>query len=330
VQRSILWIDWGPHRRTHTLCQRLGVELAEIHIRGSRIRRYVRSALKTVAAIRQSRPAVVIATNPSIVLGYFLLVLRKWYGFKLASDAHYLGVTAIPHRRSVQRLLNIHNLQVDLVVVTNENQARSLQDLGARTYVCPDPLPQLPVASVPPSALPVKSVFLICSFDVDEPYEAVFEAFAELQSQGYALFVCGNYKKAGVDVSRFPWVKFLGFVPDEEYYAYLRSCAVVVDLTTVEDCLVCGAYEALAARKPLVLSNTAALRDYFGSASVLTENTAAAIQQSVLTAYAQRDDLSRKAEEWVVRNELFMEDRVRGLLDELLSLCRPEATVAVA
>jgi glycosyltransferase involved in cell wall biosynthesis len=326
---SIVWIDWGRHLRTHTLSRRLGVDLVEIRHSRSRIWRYVRSTLDTVAAIRRLRPAVVIATNPSIVLGYFLLILRPWYGFRLVSDAHYVGVTAIPRRLAIQRLLDVHNTQVDLVVVTNENQARALQGLGASTYVCPDPLPQLPKPVAPPEPLPLKSVFLICSFDVDEPYEEAFEAFSELQSQGFVLFVCGNYRKAGIQEAQFPWVRFLGFVPDADYYAYLRASSVVVDLTTLEDCLVCGAYEALAARRPLVVSKTGTLGDYFGAASVLTENTSAAIQQSVLEAFARREELSRKADDWVRSNELFMTERIGGLRAELIALCsRAEAAVA--
>ena len=31
----------------------------------------------------------------------------------------------------------------DLVIVTNERHARYVADLGGRTFVCPDPLPDL-------------------------------------------------------------------------------------------------------------------------------------------------------------------------------------------
>jgi glycosyltransferase involved in cell wall biosynthesis len=318
ARSPILWIDWGRHLRTRTLSQQLGVELVEICFGGARIWRYARCLLATAAAIRSKRPQIVIATNPSIVLGYLLLFLRKWHGFKLVSDAHYVGVRAIPARRIMQRLLDFHNSRVDLVVVTNENHARLLQRLGARTYVCQDPLPDLPCASrlfsVPP-----KSVFLICSFDVDEPYEAAFTAFSSLAEQGYSLLVCGNYMKARIDVSRFPWVRFLGFVSTEDYYRYLRSCAVVMDLTTLEDCLVCGAYEAIAAGKALVVSKTSALNDYFGDVVVLTDNTAAAIRESVVVAHSRRDDLTRKAEKWAARNRVYMRERIAGLQAELSS-----------
>lgn len=74
----------------------------------------------------------------------------------------------------------------------------------------------------------------------DEPYEAAFDAFSQLQQAGYTLFVSGNYRRASVDPARFPWVHFLGYVSEQEYYSYLASCALTMDLTVLEDCLLCG------------------------------------------------------------------------------------------
>jgi glycosyltransferase involved in cell wall biosynthesis len=312
-QKQILWIDWGRHVRSHTLSRRLGVALEEISYEGGRLWRYIRSGRRTVATIQDKRPAVVIATNPSIVLGFLLLFLRKWYGFKLVSDAHYAGVRAFNEGWLLQSLLDFHNARVDLVVVTNESQARLLSSLGTRAYICQDPLPDLPRAlqsSVPPGD---RSALLVCSFSPDEPYEAAFEAFSSLQEDGFTLFVSGNYRRAKTDLSRFPWVRLLGFLPTDEYYEYLLSVSVVMDLTTREDCLVCGAYEALAAGKPLILSRTVALKDYFGDAAVLTDNTSEAIRESVLSAFARRNELAQKAKDWVARNDAYMTERITSL-----------------
>jgi glycosyltransferase involved in cell wall biosynthesis len=312
-QKRLLWIDWGRNVRSHTLSRRLGVALEEIPYGGGRLWRYMRSGRRTLAILQAKRPAVVIATNPSIVLGFLLLFLRKWYGFKLVSDAHYVGVRAFNEGWLLQRLLDFYNARVDLVVVTNESQARFLSSLGARAYICQDPLPDIqnaPQTRVTPGD---RSALLICSFDSDEPYEAVFEAFHTLQEDGFTLFVSGNYKKAKTDLSRFPWVRLLGFVPNDEYHGYLLSASVVLDLTTKEDLLVCGAYEALAARKPLIVSRTVALKEYFGDAVVLTDNTSEAIRESVLSAFAYREELVRRAQDWVARNNLYMDERIASL-----------------
>jgi glycosyltransferase involved in cell wall biosynthesis len=320
TKTPIIWIDWDRHLRSRTLAQRLAVELFEFRVSGSRIRRYLSSIIRTEAAIRKTQPEIVIATNPSLVLGFLLLALRKWYGFVLVSDAHYFGVRAIHGHRILQRLLDFHNLKADLVIVTNDNHAKYLARQGCRAYVCPDPLPDLTAQASLAVSVPPKSVFLVCSFDEDEPYAAAFAAFSRLRESGYALFVSGNYKKVQIDPAHFPWVHFLGFVSDEEYYSYLGACSVIVDLTTLEDCLVCGAYEALAAGKPLVISKTQALGDYFGGVALLTDNTPEAIIESVERAHSQRHDLARKITDWVATNERYLSEQISGLKVQLCSL----------
>jgi len=321
----VIWIDWARNLRTRSLAERLGVEVVEIRLSGNRLLRYLRSAARTVAAIRRTRPEVVIATNPSLALGFLLLLLRRWYGFVLVSDAHYVGVRDLHGWPLFQRLLDFHNASADLVIVTNDGHASYLLGHGCRAYICPDPLPDLSTRGSVPLSVPPKSVFLVCSFESDEPYEAVFAAFARLRAQGYELFVSGNYKRAQVDPDRFPWVHFLGYVPEAEYYSYLRSCSVILDLTTLEDCLVCGAYEAMAAGKPLVLSRTRALAQYFGAAAVLTDNTPEAIVANVEQAHLQRLELPRRVADWIAANERYMGERIATLKGHLSALRRVPA-----
>jgi glycosyltransferase involved in cell wall biosynthesis len=319
-KRSALWIDWGRNLRTRTLARRLEVEVLEIRIGGNRLWRYLKSMRRTAAAIRRLRPSLLIATNPSLVLGLLLLVLRRWYGFALVSDAHYVGVRTLSDQRLLQRALDYYNSRVDLVIVTNEPHAQYLASLGARAYVCPDPLPDLSGRLDSRVSVPAKSVFLVCSFERDEPYQAAFDAFSRLEPLGFTLFVSGNYHKAGVDPTRFPWVRFLGYVSEQDYYAYMGSCAVVMDLTVLEECLLCGAYEALAARRPLVISNTRALGNYFAGAAVLTSNTPEGICASVQNAYAGRSELTGLAARWAAQNEVYMEERIATLKHQLRRL----------
>jgi glycosyltransferase involved in cell wall biosynthesis len=315
----IIWIDWARNVRTHTLTDRLGVERVEITVQRVGVKRYLKCAQYTIASLRKYRPQVVIATNPSIVLASLLLMLRRWFGYALVSDAHYGGVRLMRPNGILQKLLDFYNAKADLVVVTNRGHADYIVGLGGRSYVCPDPLPRLPDAQGGALSLPAKAVFLVCSFDNDEPYKEVFAAFARLKDKGYELFVSGNYRKASIEPAHFPWVRFLGFVPYEVYCDYLRSCALIVDLTVLDDCLVCGGYEALAAGKPLVLSRTSALLDYFGTAALLTDNTTAGIAECVERAYAERDQLEVRAKAWAKANELYMSERIQGLKAALVA-----------
>jgi glycosyltransferase involved in cell wall biosynthesis len=319
---AVLWVDWDRHLRTRSLCQRLGIELLEVKIGGTRLVRYLKSAARTLRVIRSRRPAVVIATNPSLMLGLLLLLLRRWYRFALVADAHHAGVQALSGSRALQMLLDFYNAHVALVIVTTEGHAQRLRAAGCNVFVCPDPLPFLTASTAEAAAAATsdQAVFLVCSFDPDEPYAEAFAAFGALAARGYSLLVSGNYRKVQLDLGAFPGVHFLGFMPDEQYYATLQACAVVMDLTLLEDCLVCGAYEALAAKKPLITSGSAALRSYFGDAAVFTGHEPQQIAASVERAFAQREELVRAGSAWSARNERYLAERLAALSHELRAL----------
>lgn len=261
-----------------------------------------------------------MASNPSLVLGFLLVILRPFLKFRLVSDAHYAGVRALDGTAVMQFLLDLHNRWVDLVIVTNQGHASRVSGLGTSVFVCPDPLPVIPRANEPEIVPAGRSVLLICSFDKDEPFEAVFEAFRQLESEGYRLYVTGRFERAGVRPEAYPWVEFLGFVSDETYYAYLRACDVIMDLTTSEDCLVCGAYEAIAVEKPLVLSATKAQQDYFADSAIycsVDDLSIVAIAASVREAYDRRGRLPDNVRQWKARNAEAMTLTLRSL-EELL------------
>jgi glycosyltransferase involved in cell wall biosynthesis len=76
-------------------------------------------------------------------------------------------------------------------------------------------------------------------------------------------------------------VKLLGFIPDDTFWALLESSDLIMDLTLREGCLVCGAYEGVALLKPLVLSDTKALRSYFSEGCVYVAPDAESIAEGI-------------------------------------------------
>jgi hypothetical protein len=86
-----------------------------------------------------------------------------------------------------------------------------------------------------------------------------------------------------------------------------------LDLTTIDNCLVCGAYEAVAAGAPLVTSDTTALRAHFTQGTVYTRHAPRDIAGSLETALAEAPRLraemvalrSRLREEWPAALERF-------------------------
>ncbi len=143
-----------------------------------------------------------------------------------------------------------------------------------------------------------KQIFFICSFDVDEPYLEVFEAARLLAAEGFRLAVSGRFAKAGIVPEQFPQISFLGFVDEAVYYATLRSSELAIDLTHNDRCLVCGAYEAVAAHKPIVLSDKRSLREYFTGGAVFVENNVESIAGGIRLAYRRRLELIDEARLW--------------------------------
>jgi glycosyltransferase involved in cell wall biosynthesis len=102
--------------------------------------------------------------------------------------------------------------------------------------------------------------------------------------------ITGRPKGPAAEMARdFPRVRLSGFVSHEDYLRMLAKARVVVDLTTREDCLVCGAYEAMALGRPLVVSDTRALRELLQDAAVYAENRASPIAAAVTAAAADTE-----------------------------------------
>jgi glycosyltransferase involved in cell wall biosynthesis len=310
--RKIIWLTWEKQIRNRSMSCALGVPLFTMLSARGRWVRYASCISRTLALLCRERPSVVICQNPSLVLTFLLLGLRRFLGFKVAIDAHFGGVEAYNGSKVFQRVLDYCNRTADLVIVTNEGHARRIRSLDGNTFVCPDPLPDLSAHRGQEEKI-LQKVFFICSFDIDEPFQEVFRAAEALLPEGFRFFASGNYRKAGIAPDDFPHVKLLGFVPEPEFYRHLFSSQVVVDLTDHENCLVCGAYEALEAGKPLVLSKKRALQEYFSGGTVFTSHQATEIAAAVRQAHAERSRLTEECRQWVAQARADMDKRIASL-----------------
>lgn len=315
---SVIWITWERQLRNKSMSSLLGVELFEITSQYPKLFRYFFCAIKTVWVVFKEKPSLVICQNPSTILTYFLLLIKKLFRFRLVVDAHFGGIDARHKNRFLQIIINKINNKADLIIVTNENHASVVRELGGRAFICPDPLPALPPTENAP--IEDKKVFLICSYDPDEPFGEVFKAADLLLTEGFRLAVSGKYQKAAISPQDYPHVEMLGFVPEDVFYRHLFTSQIAIDLTDNDDCLVCGAYEALEAGKPLVLSKKKALQDYFTGGTVFTENKAEEIANAIRIAYAKREELAGESRRWVLRAKEEMAKRMTELKGILASL----------
>jgi glycosyltransferase involved in cell wall biosynthesis len=111
----------------------------------------------------------------------------------------------------------------------------------------------------------------------------------------------------------------MGFVPDQQFYELLFQSDVVLDLTEHENCLVCGAYEAMAAERPLVTSDRACLREYFYQGAIFTQHDCGSIAEAIKTAYRERFKLSESIREWKERT-LNVQNKRKAMLKTALNM----------
>jgi glycosyltransferase involved in cell wall biosynthesis len=278
--KDALALTWFEHRRTSGLCAGLGLELAVLETGRRGVLRYLLLGLRTITLLLRRRPAVLLVQNPSLILGALSVGLRPVLGYRLIVDAHNEAVLPFINRQSwVRRLSRWVVRKADLTIVSNRQLAAAVEQQGGRPFTLADRLPVAPMLSTRNLAGHF-NVVLIATFAADEPVEAVLAA---VRGTEIDLYVTGNWRKLDPATAQAvpANVHFTGFLAEEEYWRLLQSADAVVDLTLMDNCLVCGAYEGLAATKPMLLSNNTASVELFGDSALYTDNTAPDIRRSL-------------------------------------------------
>jgi len=294
-KRVSLWISWENHRRTKELAAALqGVELCILEFNGLRMLRYPYLLCKTMLVLLRRRPGLILVQSPSIILAFFMVTVGRYFTRFIVVDAHNEGLR--PFSDKLTWLLPLYRFiqrQAYMTIVTNEELSKEVERNGGRSFVLQDKIPK--VSCRKRVALKGKfNIVYICTFEKDEPYEEVIKAARFIDLSTF-IYITGNKHKAPREaIENAPLnVVFTGFLPESEYFSLLCSCDAIMDLTLMENCLVCGAYEAVAVNKPIILSDTKALREYFNLGAVFTANDAESIATAISYINIERQDLER-------------------------------------
>lgn len=273
---EVIAVTWERHRRTQGLAAGLQLPLYELEYRGHRAMRYLQLTLRTMSLLIGARPRTVLVQNPSIVLALVALLLRPVLRYKLIVDAHNEAVQPFIHSRwPVPHIARLLLRRADLTIVTNSTLARAVEAQGGRAFVLPDRLPAVTVSATPKANRNgVFDVMVISTYAPDEPLDAIFAAAAKVGAD-FQFHVTGNDRKLSAEArARVPAnVRLTGFLSEHDYWALMGACDVVLDLTEMPSCLVCGAYEALAFGRPMILSDDPAGRELFADVAVFADTS---------------------------------------------------------
>ncbi len=272
MNNRICWITWENHRRSIELSSEIGADYNFIKSSEIFILRHFLKAIKTIRIIYRYRNDIVIVQNPSRILAALAAFMKIFLPFTLIVDRHTnfrlgKGLSFNPAIWFVVLCSEFSLKVADLTIVTNEYLKKLVERKGGRAIVLHDKIPNFDDQSVPVK-LPVGiNVLFVCTYAADEPFREVFKA-VKLLPEGYNILVTGNYCRAGIDNREVADnLKLLGFVSTEAYEAYIKNCDIVMVLTTSDWCIVCGGYEAMAAGRPLITSNTKALQEFYGNSA---------------------------------------------------------------
>jgi hypothetical protein len=330
---SGLFISWAKLRRADTIAERLGMPSITVKYfyRGTppllTLWRYFLQTAKTLAILFRRRPRVVIVTNPpvfAIVPVYlYTLVFRARY----VVDFHS-GCFLERHWRRWSWLQRFFARRALTNLVHNADNAREIEKWRAPHVIFPSLPPDLSAArgaaqaADAPRGPPGRAqVVYICSFKSDEPVDAFLAAASFVPDADF--HVTGRPPRDFA--AQLPAnVKLTGFLGEDEYNRLLAGADLVVALTTRPGTLLYGAQEAIALRKPLVLSRTATLEAVFAGAGRFVENTADGIRAGLVDALARRNDLERSMIEFARRYQAEGEARLEELQEMLAAGSRAE------
>jgi glycosyltransferase involved in cell wall biosynthesis len=324
---SVIFISWGGHRRSSEIGRQFGVEVLTFRTPYRGLRRYLVLGWRTLYTLLVRRPRTVIVQSPSFMLSALAEVLAPVLRFRIVIDAHNEAITPFIYNYALVRWgARVLLRRADLVIVSNSRLREYVERLGTRAVVLPDPIPSAPPGDK--MALgPGAHVVFICTFASDEPVEDVMEA-AKILGPTVTIHVTGapNARGEAARKNAPPNVRFCGYLEEGLYWRLLASADVIMDLTLIPACLVCGAYEALAIGRPLVLFDDPAAREAFTTAAEYAGHGPDSIANALGRVLAQREAFAVSVASARILFERHWSAAARRFADEL-DLCAPQSAL---
>lgn len=320
--QEFVWIDWEIScRRSRELCNYFQIEPSLLNSALPGKLGLVELMIRTICVLFKTRPYVL--TVASLRIALLAILLKPVFRYFLVVDCHYAGVipsSNIP--RFLQSLYSYIHRNADLILVTNKPHADIVRTSGGRPLILQDRIPTPVSFNNSVDSSEKKSVVFICSYNTDEPIDEIISAAKLLGDKDISIYLTGDSRDT-FSQNEIPGnVILTGYLSDENYWQLLWEADLIVDLTTRENCLLCGAYEAVAVEKPMVLSNTAALRGYFTKGVVYTENRDSDIALSIKSALGSIDHLVEEVKELKDDLKLTWEPLGKNFKEKIQDICK--------
>lgn len=314
VTRRTIFISWiASHGRSVALAEQLGTEVFfppnQAFKRSLSIRYWCLSTW-TCKLLLTTRPSAIICMQPpipAVILCWLYCLLRP--KTKLVADLHS-GALNDPKWRWAQPLLR-RILRGRAAIVTGSVYAQVVQNWGIKSFIIHDPLQlrELEARSLGEGG------FFVCAagWARDEPLHELVRAFHSLP---YKLRITGSMR---YELDAPENVVITGYLDNNAFDECLSQSFAIISLTSRDETMQRGGYEALERGKLLLTSDTRILREYFGPAAVYCTANPVSIRLGVEEVVARQEELRshvRALQERVqVEGELSLQELRRYLND---------------
>lgn len=328
--RPVAFVSWGAVAgRAAEIADALGGESRCFFPKGTARRpsvllRYLLSAAGTASYLWRKRPGVVVVTNPPVPAAWFTSLCARALGASVILDSHPGGFGAQGDRVSA-RLQWVHRRLVRRaagVIVSDEAWGERVRVWGGQPVV----VHEAPTGcgAPAPSPGPRLRLLVVGNFHRDEPIAEVLEAARRLPDCDFLVTGEPSRCPAELRASVPSNARLVGFLDPDGYQFALAACDAVVTLTTEPTSVMRAAYEAVYARRPVIMSDWPVARRLFPHALHASNDASAlaaaiAVLQSDYRRFAGRVDAARneQLERW--------EEQLRGLVDVVDAALRRHA-----
>jgi glycosyltransferase involved in cell wall biosynthesis len=274
----------------------MGIPLIILNSEFNRVIKIPYLSILTLIVLLKHRPKILIVQNPSAFLTMLSIGLKQILRYYLIVDAHNAGVYPFEEKHKKYRVIfPLFHRWADKTIVTNELLSSIVLSNGGRPIILPDKLPSFNLHEIKKTKNTKFIVTFICSYASDEPYMEVIEASSLLPSDT-CIKVTGNFRgkleQEKIDEVR-EHIEFTGYLSEHDYFMLLNASDVIMDLTTFNDCLVCGAYEAVSLGVPMILSDTPVNRSWFSKGAIYSGSKRDSIAAAILEAKERHKELKK-------------------------------------
>jgi len=297
---GLMFISWAEDcSRSDNIARQLGGTSHMIYSPhwGSRygtiLFKYVLQTFKTMALLLRERPNTVFVMTPPpfACLPVWLYCLVTPATFLI--DAHSASFLHIRWRR-FPFIHRFFSRRARATLVTNSELEALVHGWGAAAMIVPD----VPIQFKDPEKFPVvpgKRITLVSTFAHDEPVELLIKAAGRLPDIHF--YITGNKADAppGLLDSMPRNVTATGFIPRGQYVGLLLASDAVMTMTTRDNTMQRGAYEAIYLGRPVITSDHPFLRQEFPAGTVHAPLSAEGIQKAVETFYKEQDRFAEGA-----------------------------------